>query len=54
MTLGFGEIVRLLADNLDEITGGGRGLAQVAYPRFGVTDEYPARACSPPATSARP
>lgn len=30
VTLGFGEIVRLLADNLDGITGGGRGLAQVA------------------------
>ena len=41
VTLGFGEIVRLLADNLDEITGGGRGLAQVAYPRFGVTEDYP-------------
>src|SRR6476660_1032653 len=41
VTLGFGEIVRLLADNLTEITGGGRGLAQVAYPRFGVTEEFP-------------
>ncbi len=41
VTLGFGEIVRLLADNLDEITQGGRGLAQVAYPRLGVTDAYP-------------
>jgi branched-chain amino acid transport system permease protein len=41
VTLGFGEIVRLLADNLDEITGGGRGLSQVAYPRFGVTEEFP-------------
>jgi branched-chain amino acid transport system permease protein len=41
VTLGFGEIVRLLADNLTEITGGGRGLAQVAYPRIGVTDEFP-------------
>src|SRR6476660_6874960 len=41
VTLGFGEIVRLLADNLDEITGGGRGLSQVAYPRFGITDEFP-------------
>ena len=28
VTLGFGEIVRLLADNLDEITNGGRGLSQ--------------------------
>ena len=41
VTLGFGEIVRLLADNLDEITGGGRGLSQVAYPRLGVTEEFP-------------
>ena len=41
VTLGFGEIVRLLADNLEEITGGGRGLSQVAYPRFGVTEDFP-------------
>ncbi len=41
VTLGFGEIVRLLADNLDEITGGGRGLSQVAYPRIGVTESNP-------------
>jgi branched-chain amino acid transport system permease protein len=41
VTLGFGEIVRLLADNLEEITGGGRGLSQVAYPRIGVTEDFP-------------
>ena len=41
VTLGFGEIVRLLADNLIEITGGGRGLAQVAYPRLGVNEDFP-------------
>ncbi|MFD6091190.1 branched-chain amino acid ABC transporter permease [Oerskovia sp. NPDC060338] len=41
VTLGFGEIVRLLADNLDEITGGGQGLKSVAYPRLGVTEELP-------------
>ncbi len=41
VTLGFGEIVRLLADNLEDITGGGRGLSQVAYPRLGVTDQFP-------------
>ena len=41
VTLGFGEIVRLLADNLDGITGGGRGLAQVAYPRAGVSETNP-------------
>ncbi len=33
VTLGFGEIVRLLADNLDNITGGGRGLSEIAYPQ---------------------
>jgi branched-chain amino acid transport system permease protein len=41
VTLGFGEIVRLLADNLDEITQGGQGLPQVAYPRFGISEQYP-------------
>jgi branched-chain amino acid transport system permease protein len=41
VTLGFGEIVRLLADNLGEITGGGGGTAQVAYPRFLTSDELP-------------
>ncbi|GII99883.1 amino acid/amide ABC transporter membrane protein 2 (HAAT family) [Sediminihabitans luteus] len=41
VTLGFGEIVRLLADNLDSVTGGGRGLSQVAYPRVGVSEEHP-------------
>lgn len=41
VTLGFGEIVRLLADNLGELTGGGRGLSQVAYPRFGTTEDNP-------------
>lgn len=32
VTLGFGEIVRLLAENLTDLTGGGQGLKQVAYP----------------------
>ncbi len=41
MALGFGKIVRLLADNLDELTGGGQGLRGVAYPRVGVTEELP-------------
>ena len=41
VTLGFGEIVRLLADNLGPVTGGGRGLSQVAYPRVGVSEEHP-------------
>lgn len=41
VTLGFGEIVRLLADNLDELTGGGQGLRGVAYPRVGATEDLP-------------
>lgn len=41
VTLGFGEIVRLLADNLKTITGGGQGLSQVAYPRVGVSESGP-------------
>ena len=35
VTLGFGEIIRLLADNLQDITNGQRGLKQVAFPRLG-------------------
>ncbi|ALM16873.1 branched-chain amino acid ABC transporter permease [Mycobacteroides abscessus] len=34
VTLGFGEIIRLLADNLD-VTNGPRGLHKVAYPHVG-------------------
>ncbi|WP_426593834.1 branched-chain amino acid ABC transporter permease [Cellulomonas sp. McL0617] len=41
VTLGFGEIVRLLADNLTSLTGGGRGLSQIAYPVAGVSEERP-------------
>jgi branched-chain amino acid transport system permease protein len=41
VTLGFGEIIRLLADNLSEITNGPRGLNQVAYPRIGETEKLP-------------
>ncbi|HWK92009.1 MAG TPA: branched-chain amino acid ABC transporter permease [Luteimicrobium sp.] len=41
VTLGFGEIVRLLADNLTTITGGGQGLKKVAYPRVGVSEQHP-------------
>ncbi len=41
VTLGFGEIVRLLADNLEPITGGGRGLSQVAYPHVGESVDKP-------------
>jgi branched-chain amino acid transport system permease protein len=35
VTLGFGEIIRLLADNLREITNGPRGLHGLAFPRLG-------------------
>lgn len=38
VTLGFGEIIRLLADNLADITNGPRGLNEVAYPRLGESD----------------
>ncbi|WP_024803877.1 branched-chain amino acid ABC transporter permease [Nocardia sp. BMG51109] len=41
VTLGFGEIVRLLADNLGEITNGSLGLAGIAYPRVGESAEHP-------------
>jgi branched-chain amino acid transport system permease protein len=41
VTLGFGEIIRLLADNLSDITNGSRGLNKVAYPRIGGSDKLP-------------
>src|SRR6185312_12946836 len=41
VTLGFGEIIRLLADNLADITNGPRGLNQVAYPRVGQSERLP-------------
>lgn len=41
VTLGFGEIIRLLADNLGDVTNGPRGLNEVAYPRFGQTSDLP-------------
>jgi len=41
VTLGFGEIVRLMADNLGDITNGGRGLNQIAYPLVGVSEDRP-------------
>jgi branched-chain amino acid transport system permease protein len=41
VTLGFGEIIRLLADNLADVTNGSRGLNQIAYPRFGESDKLP-------------
>ncbi|MEV0252384.1 branched-chain amino acid ABC transporter permease [Nocardia sp. NPDC050712] len=41
VTLGFGEIVRLLADNLGEITNGSLGLSEVAYPHVGESEAKP-------------
>ena len=41
VTLGFGEIIRLLADNLADITNGPRGLNEVAYPRVGQSERLP-------------
>lgn len=38
VTLGFGEIIRLLADNLNDVTNGSRGLHGIAFPRFGEED----------------
>ena len=41
VTLGFGEIIRLLADNLSGVTNGPRGLNEVAYPRLGESEKLP-------------
>jgi branched-chain amino acid transport system permease protein len=41
VTLGFGEIIRLLADNLSDITNGPRGLNRVAFPRLGQSEKLP-------------
>jgi branched-chain amino acid transport system permease protein len=41
VTLGFGEIIRLMADNLADITNGPRGLNEVAYPRVGESERLP-------------
>ena len=41
VTLGFGEIIRLLADNLSDITNGPRGLNQIAYPHLGEKEGLP-------------
>ncbi|MGO4614644.1 branched-chain amino acid ABC transporter permease [Nocardia sp. 2YAB30] len=41
VTLGFGEIVRLLADNLTELTNGSLGLSGVAYPHVGESVSKP-------------
>ncbi|MGV9710072.1 branched-chain amino acid ABC transporter permease [Gordonia sp. NPDC003424] len=41
VTLGFGEIVRLLADNLTEVTNGASGLQNVLFPEIGTNDKHP-------------
>ena len=41
VTLGFGEIIRLVADNLAGVTNGPRGLNEVAFPRVGETAKLP-------------
>lgn len=41
VTLGFGEIVRLLADNLETVTNGARGLSQVLFPILAPTEDLP-------------
>jgi len=41
VTLGFGEIIRLLADNLSDVTNGPRGLNRVAYPHVGESAALP-------------
>lgn len=41
VTLGFGEIVRLLADNLSGVTNGSLGLSGIAYPHVGASSDRP-------------
>ncbi|MBJ7384192.1 MAG: branched-chain amino acid ABC transporter permease [Mycolicibacterium sp.] len=41
VTLGFGEIIRLMADNLADVTNGPRGLNQIAYPHVGEKEGLP-------------
>jgi branched-chain amino acid transport system permease protein len=41
VTLGFGEIVRLLAENLGDVTNGSLGLSHIAYPTVGMTSSKP-------------
>ncbi|GAB19027.1 putative branched-chain amino acid ABC transporter permease protein [Gordonia effusa NBRC 100432] len=41
VTLGFGEIVRLLADNLKGLTNGAAGLNNVLFPELGKSDAHP-------------
>lgn len=41
VTLGFGEIVRLLAENIAGLTNGSLGLRELAYPVMGVSEQRP-------------
>jgi len=41
VTLGFGEIIRLLADNLGDITNGPRGLNEIAFPHLLESQQHP-------------
>ncbi|MEH3154531.1 MAG: branched-chain amino acid ABC transporter permease [Gordonia paraffinivorans] len=41
VTLGFGEIVRLLADNLTDVTNGAAGLQNVLFPEVGKSAQNP-------------
>ncbi|TRW83315.1 branched-chain amino acid ABC transporter permease [Mycolicibacterium sp. 018/SC-01/001] len=41
VTLGFGEIIRLMADNLADITNGPRGLNEVAFPHILESEKNP-------------
>ncbi|MBW0270564.1 branched-chain amino acid ABC transporter [Nocardia sp. MH4] len=47
VTLGFGEIVRLMADNLEELTNGSLGLSKIAYPQVGESEAHPGGYFSP-------
>ncbi|MFD3746939.1 branched-chain amino acid ABC transporter permease [Nocardia sp. NPDC058633] len=47
VTLGFGEIVRLMADNLGDVTNGSLGLSKIAYPEFGESEAHPGGYFSP-------
>ena len=38
VTLGFGEIVRILANSLDKVTGGPAGITDIPHPRLGAFD----------------
>jgi ABC-type branched-subunit amino acid transport system ATPase component/ABC-type branched-subunit amino acid transport system permease subunit len=38
VTLGFGEIVRILANSLDKVTGGPAGVTDIPHPRIGPFD----------------